>query len=161
MHHPRCRAPLKLRQQGLGEGEVAQVVHRQLQLEPLDAAPQGWRHHTGVVDQQIQPLGPCRHAGRGILGVIAIPALDELVYAAVDAGAWHSRGGGTAVPARVSSRATLGDGLCCTSDFTSFGRRADAAGRSHDPFHSRRAPVRRRVRTWARREWKEIGRAHV
>ena len=69
----------------------------------------------------------CRHAGRGILGVIAIPALDELVYAAAGGGAWHVRHGGPALPARVSTRPTPGASLCCTSDFTSFARRPDGA----------------------------------
>lgn len=69
----------------------------------------------------------CRHAGRGVLGVIAIPALDETVYAAASGGAWHVRSGEPAREARVSSRAALGEALCCSSDFTSFARRPDAA----------------------------------
>lgn len=67
----------------------------------------------------------CRHAGRGIVGVIAIPALDEMVYAA-GGGAWHVRGTEPARPAHVSTRTALGEALCCTSDFTSFARRPDA-----------------------------------
>jgi histidinol phosphatase-like enzyme (inositol monophosphatase family) len=89
----------------------------------------------------------CRHEGRGVLGVIAIPALDELVYAAVGGGAWHVVGATAARPARVSSRRRLADGLLCTSDFTSFARRADGRGRG--------AEARRRLeescllaRTW-------------
>ena len=69
----------------------------------------------------------CRHAGQGIVGVIAMPALDELVFAAAGGGAWHVRGAAPPTRARVSSRATLAEGLFCTSDFTAFGRRADAA----------------------------------
>lgn len=69
----------------------------------------------------------CRHGGRGVVGVISIPALDETVYAAAGGGAWHVRGP-REEPARVSTRAALGDCLCCSSDFTSFARRADAAG---------------------------------
>jgi histidinol phosphatase-like enzyme (inositol monophosphatase family) len=64
----------------------------------------------------------CRQAGQGVLGVIAIPALDEMVYAARGAGAWHVRGSAAAVPARVSARATLRESLVCSSDFTSFAR---------------------------------------
>jgi histidinol phosphatase-like enzyme (inositol monophosphatase family) len=64
----------------------------------------------------------CRREGRGVLGVIAIPALDEVVYAARGGGAWHARGGAAAVPARVSPRAGLGAALLCSSDFTSFAR---------------------------------------
>ncbi len=64
----------------------------------------------------------CRLAGQGVLGVIAIPALDELVYAARGTGAWHIRGSAPAVAARVSARATLAESLVCSSDFTSFAR---------------------------------------
>jgi histidinol phosphatase-like enzyme (inositol monophosphatase family) len=64
----------------------------------------------------------CRQAGRGVLGVIAIPALDELIYAARGSGAWHVRGSTPAVTARVSARATLAESLVCSSDFTSFAR---------------------------------------
>jgi len=64
----------------------------------------------------------CRLAGQGVLGVIAIPALDELVYAARGTGAWHVRGSATPAAARVSTRATLGESLVCSSDFTSFAR---------------------------------------
>ena len=69
----------------------------------------------------------CRHEGRGVLGVIAIPALDEIVYAAAGGGAWHERGGRESVRARVSARSSLADALVCTSAFTSFGDRADSA----------------------------------
>jgi histidinol phosphatase-like enzyme (inositol monophosphatase family) len=72
-------------------------------------------------------LVACRREGRGVVGVIAIPALDELVYAAAGGGAWHVRRGGEPRRARVSARPTLAESLCCTSDFTSFGDRADAA----------------------------------
>ncbi|MBM4022125.1 MAG: inositol monophosphatase [Planctomycetes bacterium] len=64
----------------------------------------------------------CRQAGRGILGVIAIPALDEMAYAAVGGGAWHVRGDAAVVPARVSDRGGIADGLVCSSDFVDFGR---------------------------------------
>ena len=69
----------------------------------------------------------CRHEGQGMIGVIAIPALDELVYAARGAGAWHIRGAGPPRPARVSTRNDLATSLVCSSDFTSFGKRTDAA----------------------------------
>lgn len=73
----------------------------------------------------------CRRGGQGVLGVIAIPALDEAVYAARGGGAWHVERGGVATPARVSRRGALATALVTTSDFTSFGRRRDpAAGRT-------------------------------
>jgi histidinol phosphatase-like enzyme (inositol monophosphatase family) len=77
----------------------------------------------------------CRQAGRGVLGVIAIPALDELAYAARGGGAWHVRGSAAPVAARVSARGTLAESLVCSSDFTSFdrwsgGKAAGSAARS-------------------------------
>jgi histidinol-phosphatase len=64
----------------------------------------------------------CRRDGRGVLGVIAIPALDEMVYAARGGGAWHVRQSHAPTPARVSTRTALGESLVCSSDFTSFRR---------------------------------------
>ncbi|HEX4145306.1 MAG TPA: histidinol-phosphatase [Pirellulales bacterium] len=58
---------------------------------------------------------------RGVVGVIAIPALDEWVYAAVGQGAWHVRGGRPPVRAAVSQTPRLADSLFCTSDDTHWG----------------------------------------
>jgi histidinol phosphatase-like enzyme (inositol monophosphatase family) len=74
----------------------------------------------------------CRHEGRGAVGVIAIPALDELVYAGAGGGAWHVAGGAEPVKARVSHRNRLAESLLCTSDFTSFRRRPDGATRGQE-----------------------------
>ena len=76
----------------------------------------------------------CRHEGRGVLGVIAIPALDELVHAARGGGAWHTKGTAAPVAARVSKKSSLAESLICSSDFTSFtrwsgGREAGVAAR--------------------------------
>lgn len=89
----------------------------------------------------------CRRAGRGVLGVIAIPALDELAYAAVGGGAWHVRGGNPPTAARVSSRDTLARALVCSSDFVDFGRWAGGgdAGRAARQRLDRGAEL---VRTW-------------
>jgi len=77
----------------------------------------------------------CRQAGRGVLGVIAIPALDEVAYAARGGGAWHVKGVSAPVAARVSARGSLAESLVCSSDFTSFdrwsgGKAAGSAARS-------------------------------
>jgi len=64
----------------------------------------------------------CRREGRGIIGVIAIPALDEIAYASRGCGAWHVRGTAAPVPARVSMKRSLAESLVCSSDFTSFAR---------------------------------------
>jgi len=62
----------------------------------------------------------CRRGTAGVLGVIAIPALDEIAWAAAGTGAWHERRGGGPAVARVSARGSLDAALLCTSDFTSF-----------------------------------------
>ena len=64
----------------------------------------------------------CRHGGRGVLGVIAIPALDEMVHAARGGGAWHTKAAAAPVAARVSGKKSLAESLVCSSDFTSFAR---------------------------------------
>jgi histidinol-phosphatase len=60
------------------------------------------------------------HAGRCVVGVVLIPALDECVYAAQGQGAWHTFQGGPPRPARVSTRSRLGDGLFLTSEVANF-----------------------------------------
>lgn len=74
----------------------------------------------------------CRHEGRGVVGVIAIPALDEVVYAGAGGGAWHTVGGATPARARVSGRGRLAEALLCTSDFASFRRRPEGEARGRD-----------------------------
>ena len=76
----------------------------------------------------------CRKNGEGVLGVIFIPALDELAYAAVGHGAWHEQNGHNRVAARVSTQTSLRESLLCSSDFGDFRRRpaaldAEGAGR--------------------------------
>ena len=89
----------------------------------------------------------CRLAGRGVLGVIAIPALDELAYARVGGGAWHVRGGGPATPARVSGRHRLGAGLVCSSDFVDFAR-WPGGGEAGRTARERLEAAAEFVRTW-------------
>jgi len=61
--------------------------------------------------------------GRGVIGVIDVPGLDECVYAASGLGAWYIRANGAPRPARVSTRKTLADGLFVTSEVESFAER--------------------------------------
>ena len=65
----------------------------------------------------------CRRDGEGQLGVILIPALDELAYAAKGGGAWYQQGAASPVPAQVSATRQLRDSLICSSDFRDFRRR--------------------------------------
>ncbi|MBT3212596.1 MAG: inositol monophosphatase, partial [Planctomycetaceae bacterium] len=46
-------------------------------------------------------LVACRRNGEGIVGVIYVPALNEIAYAAVGKGAWYEQGGHKPIPARI------------------------------------------------------------
>lgn len=65
--------------------------------------------------------------GRPVAGVIRLPALDEVVYAARGEGAWHRRGAGDAVPASVSGRSELSDALFLTTGVAGWRRKGAAA----------------------------------
>ena len=76
----------------------------------------------------------CRKNGEGVIGVIFIPVLDELAYAAAGHGAWYEQNGHDRVTARVSTQTSLRESLLCSSDFRDFRRRptaldAEGAGR--------------------------------
>ena len=60
-------------------------------------------------------------------GVIYIPALDEIVFAAKGTGTWHSIRDGEATRCSVSSR-KLAQGLFVTTQFDSFGKRGAGEG---------------------------------
>lgn len=60
--------------------------------------------------------------GRSMVGVIHIPALDEMAYAARDQGAWLVRGALPPTAARVSTTPSLADSLFCTSEVKSFAK---------------------------------------
>jgi histidinol phosphatase-like enzyme (inositol monophosphatase family) len=62
------------------------------------------------------------HEGRSVLGIIHLPALDEMIWAAAGQGAWQQRGAAKPVAARVSCRSKLADGVFCTSDVAGFGQ---------------------------------------
>ncbi len=63
------------------------------------------------------------HDGRSVMGVIYIPALDELLYAADGRGAWYCHAGAPPEAARVSTCSSLADGLFVTSQLDSFDKR--------------------------------------
>lgn len=65
------------------------------------------------------------HAGEVRIGVVALPAMGESIYASAGGGAWHLMGNQPPRPARVSD-ATLRDGPVCFTALESF----DAAGRA-------------------------------
>jgi len=127
----------------LGEelGSVAGTSGYEWIVDPID----GTKSFIRGVPLYATLVG-CRHEGRGLIGVIAIPALDEIVYAAAGGGAWHASRTAPPTRARVSSRARLAAGLLCTSDFTSFGRRA--ATEAGDAARRRLEQASLVCRTW-------------
>ena len=61
--------------------------------------------------------------GSGVIGVIEMPALDERVYAAKGAGAWHIQGDGPTQRAQVTHGHQLGEGLLLTSEIEGWQQR--------------------------------------
>lgn len=71
--------------------------------------------------------------GRGVVGVIELPALGESVAAAEGQGAWFTAADGTQTAAKVGKFASLADGLFTTSERKTFEERAD--GDASDVHH--------------------------
>ncbi|MCB9844509.1 MAG: inositol monophosphatase family protein [Phycisphaeraceae bacterium] len=65
-------------------------------------------------------LVACERADRPIVGVVYIPALDEIVYGGIGQGAWHALGEADPVPAHVSSTTRLRDACVCTTSLGYF-----------------------------------------
>jgi histidinol phosphatase-like enzyme (inositol monophosphatase family) len=82
------------------------------------------------------------YAGESVLGVIVIPALDELVYAARGQGAWYIRGDSPPCPAKVSQKTSLAEGLFLTSEVANF----HTIGRPH--VYDRLQAASRLSRSW-------------
>lgn len=80
--------------------------------------------------------------GRSVLGIIALPALDEIAWAGLGGGAWYSHHGEAPRPAKVSPAEQLGDGLCLTSDFAGW-----VKTNREEPL-ARLGKTARRMRTW-------------
>ncbi|MDA7978606.1 MAG: inositol monophosphatase [Pirellulales bacterium] len=57
---------------------------------------------------------------QSVIGLIAIPALGELVFAGQGCGAWWQHGKDSPVRAKVDAGTSLAEGLLCTSDFEGF-----------------------------------------
>lgn len=65
-------------------------------------------------------LVACEVGGESLIGVIAIPALGEMVYAAKGAGAWYQKSNEAPVAARVSDCTKLSDATFVTSEVKTF-----------------------------------------
>ncbi|MCA9174902.1 MAG: histidinol-phosphatase [Planctomycetales bacterium] len=88
-------------------------------------------------------VGVAMEDGEGVAGVIHIPALDEMVYAARGKGAWYVQRGAAAVRASTSRR-SLEDGLFLTTDERAFGK-LQANG---EAAYRQLASAARLTRTW-------------
>ena len=86
---------------------------------------------VGVVYQQ-----------QSVIGVIFLPALNEMVYAATGQGAWHVLANGPPTPARVSATDSLSEATLVTTQIDSFAQR-----RAMEAFHALEKQARI-ARTW-------------
>jgi histidinol phosphatase-like enzyme (inositol monophosphatase family) len=87
-------------------------------LDPID----GTKSFIGGVPLYSTLIG-VEWSGRCVLGVIYVPALDEIIYARRGHGAWHQRCQAAPVVARVSQRDNLRDGIFVTSQVDNFDQR--------------------------------------
>lgn len=68
------------------------------------------------------------HQGKSVAGVIYLPALKEIVTAAIGQGAWYARPGHDWTAAKVSQVPSLENGLFVTSQTDNFAKRGAGAG---------------------------------
>ncbi len=108
----------------LGEefGEQAGTSEYQWIVDPID----GTKSFIGGVPLYSTLIGVVRDRVCEA-GVIYLPALDEIVFAARGLGAWHSAGGSELQRCRVSSR-KLEDGMFVVSQVDTFDRRGAGEG---------------------------------
>ena len=62
----------------------------------------------------------CLHDGKPVVGVIVMPALDEVVYAADGCGCWHQQSNQSPKKASVSTTSTLSDSMLNTTSMSYF-----------------------------------------
>jgi histidinol-phosphatase len=104
----------------LGEefGEVDGASEYRWIIDPID----GTKSFISGVPLYSTLVG-VTHRNHPTIGVIYIPALDEIVVAAVGHGAWYTQGNQPWIRARVSQQSDLGEGLFVTSQVDTFNRR--------------------------------------
>jgi histidinol-phosphatase len=90
-------------------------------LDPID----GTKSFIGGVPLYSQLIGILA-GDESVAGVIAVPALQECVFGAIGHGAWWRRRLKPPVPARVSKRGRLAEGIFLTSQVDSFDQRGSA-----------------------------------
>ncbi|KAF0653596.1 TetR family transcriptional regulator [Cyanobium sp. Copco_Reservoir_LC18] len=127
--HPGAGPVAQQGQQGEGEGDVAQVVGAELELETLAGEGPGRRHHAGVVDQQVEAAvalgdgdGGGGHAGQigqiqghQVEGAGGGGGGEQLLAGQLrpgegTAGQQHGGAPGRQRPGRLQAQATVGPG---------------------------------------------------
>lgn len=134
----------------IADREAEKLIRNELQNRfPLDAIiGEEFGQQSGTTDYQwiIDPIDGTKsficgvplystlvalvNRGDVVVGVIFIPALNEMVFAAKGHGAWHRIGNGEPGPCKVSQR-SLEDGTFLLSQFDLFARRGAEAGLKH------------------------------
>lgn len=104
----------------LGEefGEVQGTSGFRWVIDPID----GTKSFIGGVPLYSTLVGLLHH-DQSVAGVIYIPGLDEIVYAAKGGGAWYRKGSAAVRRAAVSKRPRLSDGIFVTSQVDTFDSR--------------------------------------
>ncbi len=104
----------------LGEelGEQAGSSEYQWIVDPID----GTKSFISGVPVYSTLVG-VTHKGQCVIGAIAIPALNEIVFAGKGQGAWYSKAGSSPERAQVSSRDQLEDSLFVLSQVDGFASR--------------------------------------
>ena len=82
------------------------------------------------------------HEQQSVIGVIFMPALNEMIYAATGQGAWHVLNNGSPTQARVSTTASLSEATLVTTQIDSFAER-----QAMEAFHGLEKQARI-ARTW-------------
>ncbi len=76
-------------------------------------------------------LVACEHDRKSVVGVIFIPALNEIVYGALGCGAWHKQADRDIIPANVSSVDAIERACICTTSLGYFTRTS-----TQDAYHA-------------------------
>jgi len=86
-------------------------------IDPVDGTfsfVNGVPLYTTLIGLEQLPTSAGEH-GTAVAGVVHAPVLDEMVYARLGGGAWHTTGGREPVRARVSSASRLDEATVCTT----------------------------------------------
>lgn len=123
---------------GEEEGESPGTSGRRWILDPIDGTV-SFVHGVPLFGTLIG----LEQEDEAVLGVIALPALDELVWAARGLGAHWVRAGGAPRPARVSETASLAEATLCTTSVKT------AASVGLEPLYGRLVRAVRCDRGWS------------